>query len=308
MSTADNDKDDIPNICANCGKGEESSFSLKACTACKLVKYCNRECQIAHRSQHKKACKKRAAELHEEALFKQPPTVDDCPICFLRMPVLDTGRRYMSCCGKVVCSGCIYAPVYDDQGNEVDNQKCSFCRVPTPYTDEELVKRAKKRMETGDATAIFNIGNWYFKGRYGFRQDTAKALELWHKAAELGDSRTYYNIGHAYDDGFGVKQNEKKAIHYWELAAMLGDVDARHNLGVFEENAGNHDRALKHLMIAVTGGDNASLERIKWLYTNGHATKEDYSKALRAYQAYLKEIKSDERDKAAAANKYYKYY
>ena len=37
------------------------------------VKYCNRECQIAHRPQHKKECKQRAAELHEEALFKQPP-------------------------------------------------------------------------------------------------------------------------------------------------------------------------------------------------------------------------------------------
>jgi len=52
-----------PNICANCGKGEEESDNLKTCTACKLVKYCNRDCQIAHRSQHKKACKKRAAEL-----------------------------------------------------------------------------------------------------------------------------------------------------------------------------------------------------------------------------------------------------
>ena len=57
MSTAgdNNKKDDIPDICANCGKGEEGANSLKACTACKLVKYCNRECQIAHRSQHKRS-------------------------------------------------------------------------------------------------------------------------------------------------------------------------------------------------------------------------------------------------------------
>ena len=68
--------------CANCGKGEESSGDLKACTACKLVKYCNRECQIAHRPLHKKACKKRAAELHDEALFKEHPPPEDCPICF----------------------------------------------------------------------------------------------------------------------------------------------------------------------------------------------------------------------------------
>ena len=165
-------------------------------------------------------------------------------------------------------------------------------------------------METGDATAIFNIGNWYFKGMNGYPQDQAKALELWHQAGRLGNSRAYFNIGHAYDDGFGVKQDEKKAIHYWEIAAMLGDVDARHNLGVFEEEEkGNTERALKHFMIAVRDGDNDSLNRIQTLFrTNKRATKEDYTKALRAYQAYLKEIKSDERDKAAAADEYYKYH
>ena len=41
-------------ICANCGKGEEAGSSLKACTACKLVKYCSRDCQLAHRPQHKR--------------------------------------------------------------------------------------------------------------------------------------------------------------------------------------------------------------------------------------------------------------
>ena len=36
------------NTCANCSKGEECSGDLKSCTACKLVKYCNQDCQIAH--------------------------------------------------------------------------------------------------------------------------------------------------------------------------------------------------------------------------------------------------------------------
>ena len=39
----------------------------------------------------------------------------------------------------------------------------------------------------------------------------------------------------------------------------------------------------------------------------GHATKEDYAQALRAHQAYMDEIRSDQRDKAAADKKY-KYY
>jgi len=82
--------------CANCGKGEEAGNNLKSCTACKLVKYCSRECQIAHRPQHKKECKKKAKELHDEKLFKQPPPLEDCPICMIRLPILVTGRTYMN--------------------------------------------------------------------------------------------------------------------------------------------------------------------------------------------------------------------
>ena len=97
------------NTCANCSKGEENSGDLKACTACTLVKYCNRDCQIAHRPQHKRECKKRAAELHAEKLFKQPPPEEDCPICMQTLPLLSSGSRYKLCCGKTICSGCIYA-------------------------------------------------------------------------------------------------------------------------------------------------------------------------------------------------------
>ena len=60
------------------------------------------------------------------------------------------------------------------------------------------------------------------------------------------------------------------------------------------------NRALKHLMIAAEGGEPDSLKEIRKLYTNGHARKDDYTKALRAYQAYLAEIKSAQRDAAAA--------
>ena len=92
MSTATDDN--IMTMCANCGKGEEGSDCLKACAACMMVKYCNRNCQIAHRPQHKKACKKRAAELHEEALFKEPPPPEDCPICFLPLPFENNERTF----------------------------------------------------------------------------------------------------------------------------------------------------------------------------------------------------------------------
>ena len=61
-------------------------------------------------------------------------------------------------------------------------------------------------------------------------------------------------------------------------------------------------------MIAVGFGSNDSLKVIKHMYAHGYATKDDYAKALQAYQAYLGEVKSDDRDKAAAYDEQYKYY
>ena len=204
--------------CVNCGKGEEASGHLKKCGTCEMVKYCNAECQEAHCSQHKQECSVRAAELHDEALFKQPPPREDCPICFLLLPTLVSGRSYQACCGKFICIGCIHA-ITMTFGNDM----CPFCRTPTPTSDEEmLIEMTRKRMEFNDATAIYNLGSHYAGGRYGLLQDMDNALELWHQAGELGFAGAYCNIGYAYSNGEGVERDMNKARYYYELAAMGG--------------------------------------------------------------------------------------
>jgi hypothetical protein len=60
-------------------------------------------------------------------------------------------------------------------------------------------------------------------------------------------------------------------------------------------------------MIVAGDGYNDSV-KIRQLYMDWHATKEDYTKALQAYQRYLDEIRSEQRDKAAAFSDGYKYY
>ena len=252
--------------------------------------------------------KKRADEIHDEVLFRPPPKKEECPICLLRLPSLNEGSSYYSCCGKIVCNGCHCAPVYDDLGNTVDEIKCPFCRTPAAASDEECMERMKKRAELGDAEAIYSFGVYYCKGLFGFPQNNVKALELCHRAAELGHAAAYFNIGCAYANGTGVERDMKKAKQYYKLAAVRGYADARQNLALREEAEGNMNRALKHWIYAVEGGCSESLKGIRRLFKNGHATKDEYAKALRSYQAYLDEIRSDERDKAAAFDDRYKYY
>jgi len=296
---------DDKSICANCGK--EGNDVNNVCNKCKMVKYCNAACKKKHRHKHKKDCDehlRQAAKLHDIELFKQPKLhhYGDCPICFLRMPSHYMDSTYYSCCGKTICNGCVHAPVYDHQGNEVEYEKCPFCRTPSAASDEEIVKRTMKRVDVGDAQSICRLGVWYSKGfYYGLPQDYDKAIELFHRAGELGFAGAYASIGYAYHYGRGVEIDMVKSIHY-ELAAMGGDAVARYNLGNYEKKAGNMERALKHYMIGTRDGNYESLDQIMKTYTNGNATKDDYTKALQLYQAYVVEIKSDQRDKAAAAD------
>ena len=293
------DDDDTMAACANCGKGEESSGDLKACTACKLVKYCNRECQIAHRPQHKKACKKRAAELHDEALFKEPPPPEECPICFLPSP-LDGGQRtFKSCCGKIICDGCIDAMDEEAHGRGKIGL-CAFCRVPTPTSDEHDIERTKKLMDANNADAFHQLAGCYVRGDMGMPQDFTKANELFFRAGELGCADAHCNLGKSYDDGRGVEVDKKKAKHYAELAAMRGCAHARNNLARLELEAGNHHRAMKHFILAARAGDKDALDAVKHGFMSGFVTKDEYANTLRANKKIQDEMKSDTRDKAAA--------
>ena len=285
------------NTCANCGKGEECSGDLKSCTACKLVKYCNRDCQIAHRPQHKKACKKRAAELYDKKLFKQPSPLEECPICMLPPPLIDnhTGMVFHSCCGKDICDGCIYA-----MAESGAKELCPFCRTPFTRTDEEEIKRLKKLMEKGNGDAFCHLAGHYERGTHGLPQDMARANELFLKAGELGCADAYFNLGNAYERGRGVEINTKKAKHFFELAAMNGSVKARHNLGANEYDGGNYHRAIKHFLLAARAGSDEALDCIKQGFMNGDVTKDEYANTLRAYQKSQDEMKSDARDKAQA--------
>ena len=306
----------IDSICANCGKGEESSVDLKSCTACKLVKYCNRDCQIAHRPQHKKVCRKRATEIYDEQLFKEPPPRKECPICMLPLPLFTitnnndnrhSGVTFHSCCGNRICDGCSYTMaetcVNRSGGkNRCKNMMiCAFCRTPKEESDEDELQRVNKLIGNGNAYAYNMLAGYYERGLYGLPQDTAKANELLLKAGELGCALAYYNLGNSYYHGSGVEIDKKKAKHYYELAAMSGDIKARHNLGIIEGRAGNYQRAMKHYIISASAGFKESLNTVKEGFMTRYVTKEQYANTLREYQKSQDETKSDTRDKALAA-------
>src|SRR6056300_307543 len=119
--------------CANCGKPEVDEVKLKICTRCELVTYCSVDCQKNHRKKHKKTCKKRAAEIRDDKLFRQPDEshYGECPICCLPLPLDETKSRLNSCCCQRICGGCSHATKKREDEQGLD-QKCPYCREPVP--------------------------------------------------------------------------------------------------------------------------------------------------------------------------------
>ncbi len=290
-----------PSKCGACGK--EGDAELKACTACMMVKYCSVSCQKSHRPHHKQECNRRKAELaelHDEALFKDPPTTD-CPVCFLPLPLECDNTIHKSCCGKVLCTGCVVG-VSIESFKEFDIEKdvCPFCREHKPSSEREEVERLRKRMECGDGFAYNTMGGAYEVGAKGLPLNVKKANDLWIKAGELGCAPAYYNIGNSYFFGKGtvIKKDLKKAKKYLELGAIGGDMSARYNIASIEARAGNVERAVKHHVIGARAGHKECLNAVQEWYMDGDVTKDEFAETLRAHQKSRDDMKSELREKA----------
>ena len=293
--TAVDDEDgNMMMFCAGCGKAEGDGITLKRCNGCYLVRYCGTDCQKKHRSKHRKECKKRAAELHDEILFKQPEGSHhgDCPICCLPLPLDPDNSFMMTCCAKLICNGCNYA----NQEREFEQrleEKCPYCRLPAAHTEEEQLRYVMKRIEANDPVAMTEMGTVCLK-----RGDNRNAFKYLSKAAALGNAQAQYSLSIMYRSGMGVEMNEKKCLYHSEQAAIGGHPIARYNLGSKEKSNGKIDRAVKHWIIGATLGGDESVDAVKNCFKDGLVSKEDFTTTLRAYQTAIEATKSPKREEA----------
>ena len=292
----DNEAELMMQCCASCGIGEGDDIKLKKCTACYLVRYCSIKCQKDHRPRHKKECKKRAAELKDEILFKQPESshLGDCPICCLPLPIDPLKSGLYSCCCKIICQGCNYANKKREIEGNLQRKKCPFCREVVAPKEEEHIERLMKRIEANDPVALCIMGTRRLKDG-----DYTAAFEYWSRAAALGDVKGHYQLSTLYHYGQGVEKDEKMERHHLTVAAIGGHSLARHNFGALEGRNGQYNRAAKHFIIAAKLGRDESLKCVKELYKTGHVSKEDFVAALRGHNAAIEATKSPQREEAA---------
>jgi TPR repeat protein len=285
---------------ASCGKAEVDDVKLKACAWLSVLVVALtltvRKIIVCSTKRH---ARKRAAEIRDDRLFRQPDEshLGECPICCLPLPLKPKkGTFRMSCCCKRMCTGCVYANKKRAWEQRLVH-KCAYCREPVPKTQEEIDQNYMKRVKANDPDAISVMGDkCYHKG------DSEGAVQYWSNAAELGEMDAHHNLSCMYRLGEGVERDAKKEVYHLEEAAIGGHPVSRHNLGCYEEENGNIERAVKHFIIAAKLGYDDALEAVKDCFSDGFVNKEDFEAALRGHQAAVDATKSELRDAS------YKYY
>ena len=239
---------------------------------------------------------------HEETanvdVFTPITEREECPICLVTLPIKDREITYSMCCGKRICQGCFYKSLIRDIENGVQKHevKCAFCRQLTP---KSIVKASKKLMKKNDSGAFMQMAALHRGGENGVLQSDTKALEMCIRAAELGLSNAFADIGYHYRRGIVVEQDGSKSLAFYELAAKRGSITGHQVIAQFYGmNDNTMKKSIKHLKVAASAGDQESMDGLMQLYRKKELSKEELTQTLRAYQASINNMKSKDRDEA----------
>ena len=143
---------------------------------------------------------------------------------------------------------------------DVKEEKCAFYLVNFFSYKTQAERKAEeeaKRKADEEAKHLYTIGDDYYYGRNGKKQDLAEAVRYYREAAEQGHADAQYDLGHCYDCGYGVDQSETEAVKWYRKAtenyrkaAEQGHADAQYSLGECYEYG--------------HGVDESETEAVKW--------------------------------------------
>jgi hypothetical protein len=142
------------------------------------------------------------------------------------------------------------------------------------------LKELQPLADAGDARSQNLLGVLYDKG-LGVPQDRKQAVYWYSKAAMQGDRNGMYNLGAAYDEGFGgLTQDYLKAASWYRNAAEAGHPEAQYNLGLLYERgrgvAPDQYSAARWYHRAAEYGIPPAQINLGTMYRNGRGVARDY--------------------------------
>lgn len=228
------------------------------------------------------------------------PIREECPICMLPMPPFDLQKAeviYLTCCGKTICCGCMMSRDIVDMKEPTENgRSCPFCRRK-PGGDP--VEKNMKLAKAGYCMSMFVLGNYYFDGLVGLKEDKREALKWYHKAMDAGSAVAALKIYKIYKYGDGIERDKAQSIYYLQKAADLGLPSGCFILAAHFMEMHNIWASMLYLRkAAICGSEVPSIfKALQQGYREGYITKDEYAATLREHQEVINEMKSESRER-----------
>lgn len=94
------------------------------------------------------------------------------------------------------------------------------------------VREWRPLAEQGHRDAQFNLGLAYENG-FGVGVDAAQAARWYRRAAEQDDRQAQAYLAEMYAQGLGVERDDREALHWYRTAAERGHAASQYNVGLF---------------------------------------------------------------------------
>lgn len=137
----------------------------------------------------------------------------------------------------------------------------------------------------GNTNAQLSLGNIYFEGRAGEKQNYRKAFKYYTMAAEGGNPEAMYNLGICYEGGFGILMRDtEKAVQWYRNAAENGISAAQMKLASHYEVLGQPEEAFRYITMLADDGDAAYMYKAGLCLLNANGTPADAERAVEYLQ------------------------
>lgn len=142
----------------------------------------------------------------------------------------------------------------------------------TPAAASPLTDRLTAMSEAGNAEATYYLGFAYAEGREGLPRDSARALDLFRRAAASGDPIAAWQLSLYHAEGTHGFARDPAEVARLQLVAAEGGLDiAQYEVGRRAETAGDLDTAIRWYEAAAHQGDRRALGRLFEIHGPGGA-------------------------------------
>ena len=189
----------------------------------------------------------------------------------------------------------------------VKEEKCAFYLVNFFSYKTQAERKAEeeaKRKADEEAKHLYTIGDDYYYGRNGKKQNRKEAVRYFRKAAEQGNADAQYSLGFCYEYGDGVDKSKteavkwyRKAVENYRKAAEQGNADAQYSLGqCYEDGHGvdeNETEAVKWFRKAAEQGNADAQFRLGQCYDCGRGVDKSETEAVKWYRIAAEQGNAD---------------